>query len=101
MERYEQGIVDTETPTGWFIFVNVWRLILFSFVLYKYAFIAKSTQGVPRQQVLWFLAGSFIVILGVIFNLIGGILSSIIIEILGMIAFGVGVAFIVNGFQIK
>ncbi len=101
MERYDQGIVDTETPTGWFIFVNAWRLILFVFVLYKYAIVAKSTQGVPRKQVLWFFAGSFMVILGVIFNLIGGVFSSIIIEILSLIAFDIGVAFIVNGFLIK
>ena len=101
MERYRQGIVDTETPTGWFIFVNAWRLILFVFVLYKYAIVAKSTQGVPRKQVLWFFAGSSIVIIGVVLNLVGGVLSSVLIEILGMIAFSIGVAFIVNGFLIK
>ena len=101
MERYEQGIVDTETPLGWFLFVNIWRLVLFIFVLYKYAILAKTTQGVPRQQVLWFFAGSFIVIVGVLFNLIGGILGSILIEILGQIAFNIGVVFIVKGFLIK
>jgi len=101
MERYEQGIVDTETPLGWFLFVNIWRLVLFIFVLYKYAIIARTTQGVPRQQVLWFFAGSFIVIVGILFNLIGGILGSILIEILGQIAFNIGVVFIVKGFLIK
>ena len=101
MERYRQGIVDTETPLGWFLFVNVWRLALLVFVLYKYAIIAKSTQGVPRQQVLWFFAGSSIIIVGLLFNLIGGILGSIIVEILGMITFNIGIAFIVKGFLIK
>jgi hypothetical protein len=101
MERYKQGIIDTETPLGWFLFVNIWRLVLFIFVLYKYAILAKSTQGVPRQQVLWFFAGSFIVIVGILFNLIGGILGSILVEILGLISFDVGVVFIVKGFLIK
>ncbi len=101
MERYKQGIVDTETPIGWFLFVNVWRLVLFIFVLYKYAIVAKSTQGVPRKQVLWFFAGSFIVIVGILFNLIGGIFESILIEILGLIASDIGVVFIVKGFLIK
>ncbi|MFX1340893.1 MAG: hypothetical protein ACFFDK_19945 [Promethearchaeota archaeon] len=101
MERYKQGIIDTETPIGWFIFVNIWRLVLFIFVLYKYAIVAKSTQGVPRQQVLWFFAGSFIVIVAILLNLIGGIIGSILIEILGLIAFDVGVVFVVKGFLIK
>jgi hypothetical protein len=101
MERYNQGIIDTETPLGWFLFVNIWRLALFIFVLIKYGIIAKGTQGVPRQQVLWFFAGSFIVIVGILFNLIGGILGSILIEILGLIAFNLGIAFIVKGFLIK
>ncbi len=101
MERYKQGIIDTETPIGWFLFVNVWRLVLFIFVLYKYVIVAKSTQGVPRKQVLWFFAGSFMFIVGILLNLIGGIAGSILIEILGLIAFNVGVVFVVKGFLIK
>jgi len=101
MERYKQGIIDTETPIGWFLFVNIWRLVLFIFVLYKYAIVAKSTQGVPRKQVLWFFAGSFIVIVGILLNLIGGIAGSILVEIFGLIAFDIGVGFVVKGFLIK
>ena len=33
MEQYEKGIVDTESVFGWFLFVELTRIILFIFVL--------------------------------------------------------------------
>ena len=101
IEEYKQGIVDTETPLGWFLFVNVARLVIFIFVLYKYAIITMHSEAQTKKRVIWFFYGALVGIIGVILNLIGGILSSVIIEILGLVSFDIGEILIVKGFLIK
>jgi len=101
MERFNQGIVDTDTPLGWFIFVKSILFVLFIFVLYKYAKIAKNLEGESKKRISWFFVGVFIVFIGLIFNLLGGISHSILIEILGLICFDIGAIIVVKGFLIK
>ena len=100
MERYKQGIVDTETPLGWFIFVNILRLIIGIYALFKFAQLAVKTEGKSKQRVFWFFMGCFFIITGTLLNLFGGILGSILIEILGLVAFDIGTIMIVKGFLI-
>ena len=101
MERYKQGIVDTDTPLGWFIFVNIVRLGIIFFVIIKYALIAKGTEGITKKRVLWFLVGAVIFSIGIIVNMLGGILFSVWIEILGLIAFDIAIIITVKGFLIE
>lgn len=101
MERYAQGIVDTETPLFWYVFVSVVRLALFGFVFYQYAKIARFTEGIAKKRVIWFLRGSFVALIGIILNMVGGVLSSLLVEILGLIAIDIGIIGIVNGFLIE
>ncbi len=101
MEQLSKGIVDTETPTLWFIFVNIWRLFIFIFVLFKYGLITRKTEGLVRKRVIFFFIGTVINIIGIILNLIGGMISSPIVEILGIGSFNIGLVFILKGFLLK
>lgn len=101
MENYAQGVVDTETPAFWAIYVNIWRVAIAAFVLYKFAKIAMNTEGKSKQRVLWFLWGSVVVVIAMFLNTIGGLLSSLWIEIFSLIGFDIGIVMIVKGFLIK
>ena len=100
MERYKQGIIDTETPIGWFLFVNILRMALFGYALFKYAMITKKTEDEAKQRMRWFFIGILISIIGLVFNLLGGILKNTLIEILALILFNIGTITIVKGFFI-
>ncbi|MHA2325817.1 MAG: hypothetical protein ACXACB_10475, partial [Promethearchaeota archaeon] len=97
---WEQGIVNTETPQLWFYFVNLSRIVLFIFVVYKYYLIAKKVEDETKGRVRWFFVGVFIIVLGIIINLVGGIADSAILEILALIAIDIGIIAIVKGFLI-
>ena len=98
MARYSQGIVDTTTPTGWFIFVNLTRIILFAFVVYKYAKITKSIGDDTKKRVQWFFIGIIIAIIGQFINIVGGMLGSIILEIIALILVDIGIILVFKGF---
>ena len=99
-EKYQENIVNTETEPVLFIFVNVSRIILAGYVVYKYAMITKKTEGDTKKRIQWFFMGIIIVIAGLIFNLIGGFYSFIQFEILALILFSIGAILIVKGFFI-
>lgn len=97
---YEQGIVNTITPMIWFAFVNITRVGLVIFVLYKYALITRKTEGETKRRIQWFFIGIIIAVIGLIINLIGGITNQILIESLALILLNIGGIVIVKGFFI-
>ena len=98
LARYSQGIVDTSTPKGWFIFVNVIRILLFVFVVYKYARITKSIGEDSKKRIQWFFVGIVIAIIGLFINLAGGMLKWIPMEIIALIAVDIGIVLAFKGF---
>jgi hypothetical protein len=98
--RYALGIVDTETEFGLQLFVNLLRIILFIYVVYKYAKITRKIDAETKKKVQWFFIGISIAIVGLLFNLMGGFLSSIFLEILALIIIDFGYIAIVRGFLI-
>jgi len=99
-EFYTSGIVNTKTETPWFIFVNLLRMALFGYALFKYGMITKKTDDETKKRIIWFFIGIFIIIIGLIFNLFGGIFNYVPIEILALILFNIGAIIIVKGFII-
>ena len=98
--KFTQGIIDTDTNQIWFIFVNILRMGLFGYALFKYGMIIKKTENEAKQRMRWFFIGILIIIIGLIFNLLGGIIKNTLIEILALILFNIGTITIVKGFFI-
>jgi hypothetical protein len=94
------GLINTNTPDALFYFVNIIRIGLFSYVVFKYAIIARKVENDTKKRVQWFFAGVAIVIIGLIINLIGGSLKVALIEIFALILFDIGVFVVVKGFLI-
>ena len=92
--------VDTHTPPGWFIFVNLIRIILALYVVYKYTMITRKTEEETKKRIQWFSVGVIIVIVGLVFNSAGGIFKLIEFEILALILIDIGAIVIVKGFFI-
>jgi len=101
MARYSQGIVDTNTPTEWFIFITLIRIVLSIYVIYKYAMITRKIEENTKKKVQWFFIGITFAVIGMFVNLIGGFLRSVIIEIFALIVIDVGTLAIFRGFLIK
>lgn len=99
-ELYTQGIINTTTFLPWFLFVNIFRMVLFGYAVFKYAMITKKTEDEAKKRIRWFFIGILILIIGLIFNLFGGIFNLVLIEILALILFNVGAIIIVKGFFI-
>jgi len=99
-DYYTLRIINTTTPLPWFVFVNFVRMVLFGYALFKYAMITKKTEGEAKQRMRWFFIGIVIIIIGLLFNLFGGILNIVLIEILALILFNLGAIIIVKGFII-
>ena len=99
-DYYTQRIINTTTPLPWFVFVNFVRMVLFGYALFEYAMITKKTEGESKQRMRWFFIGIVIIIIGLLFNLFGGILNIVLIEILALILFNLGAIIIVKGFII-
>ncbi|MFX0072819.1 MAG: hypothetical protein ACFFAO_17190 [Candidatus Hermodarchaeota archaeon] len=101
LASYALGIVDTETPLFWFIFVNIIRAGLIVYVVYKYALITKRIEDDIKKKVQWFFIGVIFVVIAVIINLIGGIIEFLIIEVLALITLDIGSVIILRGFLLK
>ncbi len=101
LARYALGIVDTETPLFWFIFVNLIRAGLIVYVVYKYAMITKRIEDTVKKKIQWFFIGIIFVIIAVIINLIGGIIEFVLIEVLALITLDIGSVVILRGFLLK
>jgi len=100
MEDYNKGIVNTETERGLQIFVNLLRIVLFAYVVYKYAKITKKIEKETKRRVQWLFGGIILAIVGLLFNLIGGIQEEILFEIFALIAIDIGMVLIFKGFLI-
>ncbi|MFW9902577.1 MAG: hypothetical protein ACFFDY_15020, partial [Candidatus Thorarchaeota archaeon] len=101
MDRYDDQIVDTNTPTEWLIIITLIRTALSIYVVYKYAIITKKIEDQTKKRVQWFFIGIIFAIIGMFVNLIGGFLRSIIIEIIALIIIDLGTISIFRGFLIK
>ncbi len=102
MESYEIGIVNTKTPLGWFIFVNVLRIVMCIYVIYKYIMMTRKIERETKKRIQWFSIGVIIVVIGVLINLTGGFFRpiEILIEIIALIAIDLGSLAIFKGFLI-
>ena len=100
MDDYAQGIVNTHTLPGLFIFVNTIRILLGIYVAYRYIVINRKIEGETKNRIKWFSLGVIIIILGLSINLAGGLLSSIIMEILALIVIDIGAFLVLKGFMI-
>jgi hypothetical protein len=100
MERFEQGIVDTETPLTWYIYVSLWRIVISIYVLYKFWKISNQFKGKEKTRILWFFIGSIINVIGIFINMVGGIASSLLMEIIGLAMFNIGTLAILKGFLV-
>ena len=98
MARYSQGIVDTTTHLGLFIFVNLTRIVLFAFVVYKYAKLTKIVGEDTKKRVQWFFVGIIVAIVGLFINLVGGTLRIILLEICALILVDIGIILVFKGF---
>lgn len=100
MDDYANRIVDTTTPREWFIFVNLSRILLLLYVVYKYAMIAKNVEDDTKRRVQWFFIGVSVLVIGIIINVVGGIAGNPVLEILALIAIDIGIIATVKGFLI-
>lgn len=96
----DNEIINTETVWGLQIFVHVIRIVLFAYIVYKYAIITRKVEKETKRRVQWFFAGIILAIVGLLINLIGGILGEIPFEIIAMITISIGIIIIVKGFLI-
>ena len=100
MGAYALGIVDTHTPPGLLIFVNAIRILLSIFAVYKYIATTKKLDGETKNRMKWFTTGVIVLILGIIINLAGGLLTSILTEIIALIIVDIGAFLVLKGFLI-
>lgn len=98
MTDYSNGIVNTTTRDEWFIFVNLIRILLFAFVVYKYAKITRSIEEDTKKRIQWFFVGIIVAIIGLFINLVGGMLKWIPMEIIALIAVDIGIVLVFKGF---
>ncbi len=96
---YLDQVVDTTTPHPWFDFVNLFRIGIVIYALFKYAMIIRRTEGKAKIRIEWFFAGISIVVIGLIINYIGGYPISDIyqIETFALISFNLGGILILKG----
>jgi len=99
-EKHDEKIIDTETEPVLMIFVNLLRIVLFCYVVYKYAIITRKVEKETKRRVQWFFAGIFLAIIGLFLNLIGGILTNNLFEILALLIIDIGMVLIFKGFLI-
>ena len=98
MVKYSNEIVDTTTPIGWFIFVNVVRIALSAYVVYKYARITRTIGEQTKKRVQWFFLGIILVIIALFINLVGGMFEWIPLEIIALFTVNIGSILILKGF---
>jgi len=100
LDDYALGIVDTHTPPGLLIFVNAIRIILAIFAVYKYIVITKKLEGETKNKMKWFSLGVIVLILGLSSNLVGGLLESVVMEVVALIIIDIGAILVLKGFLI-
>lgn len=93
---YSRGEVDTITPTGWFVSVFIYRILLMLYVLIKFIIISRKADVSVKQQLNLFIIGLGIVILGTLLTLLGGSIGTIF-EVGGLALFNIGSLLIFQG----
>jgi hypothetical protein len=101
LDDYSNKIVNTETRFELFIFVNLIRILLFLFVVYKYAKITRSIGEDTKKRIQWFFAGIIMATIGLFFNVAGGLLDWIPMEIIALIAVDIGIVLVFKGFLMQ
>ncbi|MFW9824148.1 MAG: hypothetical protein ACFFE4_14485 [Candidatus Thorarchaeota archaeon] len=103
-EAYAMRLINTETPALLQYPVNILRMILAAYVVVRYALISRKVENETRKRVQWFFGGVIIIIIGLIFNLIGGTfnvaLIETLIELVALLLLDIGFLAIVKGFLI-
>ncbi len=99
-DQYILGFIDTDTPSGLFWFVNIIRLGLLFYVIFKYAMITRKVEEATKKRIQWFISGVIIIIVGIVINLLGGFLKEPLIEIFAVVLLDSGIIIIVKGFLI-
>ena len=100
MVEYADGIVDTNTPPGLFIFVNAIRILLVLYAAYRYIVINRKIEGETKNRIKWFSLGVIVFLFGLSINLTGGLFSLIALEILALIIIDIGALLVLRGFLI-
>jgi len=100
MVEYADGIVDTHTPPGLFIFVNAIRILLVLYAAYRYIVINRKIEGETKNRIKWFSLGVIVFLFGLSINLTGGLFSLIVLEILALIIIDIGALLVLRGFLI-
>ncbi|GAH03699.1 unnamed protein product, partial [marine sediment metagenome] len=95
---YSDKIVNTTTRFELFIFVNLIRILLFLFVVYKYAKIIRRIGEETKKRIQWFFAGIIMATIGLFFNVAGGLRDYIPLEIIALIAVDIGIVLVFKGF---
>jgi len=93
-------IIDTLSDKYLSAFVNILRIGLFIYVIVKYGMITKKVEEDTKKRIQWFIVGVTIITVGVVTNLIGGLLYNISIEIFALVLFDIGIFIVVKGFLI-
>jgi len=97
---YSSGIVNTVTLLGLQIFINVMRIAICIYSIYKYLLFTKKLKSELKKKIQWFCFGVIINVIGLFFNLYGGALNSILFEIVALIVIDAGFLVVFKGFLI-
>jgi len=100
MNKYALERVDTRTPFELLVFVNAIRILLALFAVYKYIVITRKLEGRTKNRMIWFSVGVIVFILGLLINLLGGLLASVEMEIVALITIDIGALVVLKGFLI-
>lgn len=104
LDEYDwiRGYVNTHTPATWFIFVNLLRIGLSIYVIYKYIIITRKVEENTKKKVRWFFIGIIFALAMLLINLIGGLLGgtpiSVLLEITALIILNIGIIAIFRAF---
>lgn len=101
-DDWSRGYVNTHTPATWFIFVNLLRIVLSIYVIYKYIIITRKVEENTKKKVRWFFIGIIFALAMLLINLIGGLLGgtpiSVLLEITALIILNIGIIAIFRAF---
>ena len=103
LEHYADGIVDTDTPTFWFIFVNLYRVLILLFVIIRFAILRSRATGTLSKQMLHFIIGTTFILIGLFLNVFGGKAPAtlgLLLEVSLFLAMDVGMIISLKGFLI-
>ena len=100
VEYADNKIIDTDTNLFVQVLANVLRIALFAYVVYKFVIITRKIEIETKRRVQWFFAGIILAIIGLLLNLVGGILGNIPFEMVALLIIDVGMVLIFKGFLI-